>query len=846
VTASPSELRFDRFRLDPVRRLLWVDGEPSKLGARAIDVLIALAQRRTRVVGKDELFDLVWPGLVVEENNLQQHVSALRKLLGAQAISTVPGRGYQFIAAVEDDAAQPLPAADAAPRPRDNLPAVLPPLLGRTADVAEVRARLAAATPVTIVGPGGIGKTRLALAVAQMLRDSFDGGVWIVDLTPIDDPAQVAAAVAHTLAIDAPEARLTATIAAALRAPPLLLVLDNCEHLLAGVADLVTAIAAQAPKSRVLATSREPLRLPGEQVIRLAPLALPMPGEDIAAEAPEDRPGAVQLFDARARAADRRFALTAANAGLVGDICRRLDGLPLAIELAAARLPLLGLAALRDRLDDQLRLLTSGPRTAPWRQQTLRAALDWSHGLLSADEQRVFRRLAVFVGGFSLPLVEQVTADDGDDAWATLELLGQLVDKSLVVVEGEAPRYRLLETTRSFALERLAQSGEEAAIRRRHARAMRDSLVAFDAAVMREPRFDRLYRELEPELENIRAALAWAAGGEGDLQLAIGIAALSTWWWNEVDAFSEGLGWCRRLAPKLDASIAPAVAARFHLTYGSMGRISVSDPKEWIAEVWLAIDGFRAIGDGANLYRALCILGGPTGGHVDQETVGRLLDEAAAIEDPAWSPRLRMRRQSALEWWHDLGGRLEEAREAGQRNVALARDAGGVALVGALSNLAETEVALGAISRAIELCREAIGEAQRLGRPAAVFYAYGNMVPALLELGDLDGAEQAIREARVGFVRGLGSANNLLVFVALLVLRRGDPELAARLVGSADRGHRDRADAMHPLEMRARTQVADEVGGELAPERLATLMSEGAEWNEDQAFERGGISSAAG
>lgn len=840
--SARSEFRFGRCRLDARRRVLLVDGAPARLGARAVDVLIALVQRRDRVVGKDELLDLVWPGVVVEENNLQQHISALRKLLGPQSITTVPGRGYQFIAQVEGDApaSAPLPACTA---PRDNLPAQLPELIGRAADVTELRARLAAAPLVTLVGPGGIGKTRLALTVAQSLRDHFDGGVWLADLSALDDPARVAPAVAHLLAVDAPhDASAATTIAAALRAQRLLLLLDNCEHLLDAVAELVAAIGDRAPQARVLATSREPLRVAGERVIRLAPLTLPLPGEDVAAEAPDDRPGSVQLFVARAQAADRRFALTAENAPLVADICRRLDGLPLAIELAAARLPLLGLAGLRDRIDDRLRLLTTGPRTAPWRQQTLRAALDWSHGLLAPDEQRIFRRLGVFVGGFSLPLVERVIGDDVDDAWAVLETLGRLVDKSLVVVEGETPRYRLLETTRSYALEQLAQAGEERALRRRHAQAMCALLAEFDRAVAWEPRFNRLFAELEPEIENIRAALAWAAGPEGDRELAVGIAALSDWWWNEVDAFNEGLQWCRRLKAWADASDDRAAGVtRFRLCFGGIARVALTSPQEWVGEVRQAVDGFRAAGDRVGLYRALCLLGGPTGDAIDHAIVGRLLDEAAAVEDPAWSPRLRLRRQNALEWWHDLGGRLELAREAGLRNVALAREAGGVALVGALSNLADTEFALGHIDRAIALCREAIAESRRLGRPAAVFFAYGNLVPALLARGDLDAAEQAIREGRAAFIRGLGGAFSMLVHLAPLVRRRGDPSLAARLIGAADGAYRRVGQALHPPEARARENLLADLRGALGADRLDALMEEGEAWDEDEAFAQAGF-----
>ncbi len=488
-TAHGEGRGFGRFRIEPAQRRLLVDGVPAPLGARAFDLLLALLERRERVVSKDELLDLVWPNLVVEENNLQVQMSTLRKLLGAQAIATVPGRGYRFVAVVDGDAggdaAPASPASPAAtvstasaasaagPAPAvasGNLPLQLPPLVGREAELQSLRAAIAAYPVVTLVGTGGIGKTTLALAAATALRERWRDGAWLIELAPLADPAALPQAVAQVLRITLGGAGAAhEQLAGLLGSQQMLLVLDNCEHLLEAAGRLAAALATRAPGVRLLATSQERLKVHGEQVLELPPLAVPAEGEMAQAE----RHGAVRLFAERAAAADPRFVLDTANAEAVAEICRRLDGLPLALELAAARVRLLGVAGVRDRLGERFRVLTGGTRTAMPRQQTLHATLDWSHALLAAAEQAVLRRLGVFVGGFSLELAQQVAADDALDEWAVLDALGALVDKSLVAADGGEPvRYRLLETTRAYALEQLAAQGEAATTRQRHAQAL--------------------------------------------------------------------------------------------------------------------------------------------------------------------------------------------------------------------------------------------------------------------------------------------------------------------------------------------------------------------------------------
>ncbi len=841
-----AEFRFGRFQLDPVRRVLRVDGTPARLGARAIDVLLVLVRQRDRIVSKDQLLDLVWPGLVVEENNLQVQVSALRKLLGPQTIATIPGRGYQFIADLDGDSPKgPTTVVGVAaplPTPRGTLPARLPPLIGRDADLAEASDLLAAHALVTLTGPGGIGKTRLALAVAHAVAANYTDGVHLVDLAAVTDPVRVPAVVASALGIELPTGPSpAATIAGALREQSMLVLFDNCEHVLAAIAALVEAILQRAPGVHLLATSQAPLRVAGEQVLRLAPLALP-PAEAMPDLTHAVRYGALQLFAVRARAAQRSFALKPDTLAAAVEICRELDGMPLAIELAAARLPLLGLTGLRDRLDERLRFLTAGARDAPARQQTLRATLEWSHSLLDSGEQVLFRRLGVFVGGFSLALAQRVVVDADGDPWSMLDRLGALVDKSLVVAEGEgAPRYRLLESARAFALELLAAVGELEALERRRAEAMRESLEEFDAAIVYAPRFDALVQTFEPEMDNLRAALRWAMGRPDARQTALALLAASNALWNELDPFGDAIEHYLKAHAWLDDSVPPALAARFHMAFQAMARMRLMHPTLWRDDAWRALQAYRELDDRSGLYKALCSLGSAPRDVIDEAQAGAFLEEAARLEDPSWSPRQRSRRQLSLEWFHDQGGRFEAAREAGLQHVALARAAGALGAIPALSNLADTEFVLGHSDVAIALCREAIARAAAIGRPAAAVHAYGNMVPALLERGELAHAEAAIHAGRALLVRGLGTAFVLLFPLALLTQRRNGLELAARLVGCADRAYAEGRRQLHPPERRMRESVLAALRARLPEAAIKALIAEGAGWTEEDAFARTGI-----
>lgn len=868
-------LRFGSFCLDPVRRVLLNDGVPVRIGPRATRLLLVLVERRRSVVSKAELFDLVWPGLVVEENNLQQHISALRKLFGPQAIVTVPGRGYLFALAPEGEPLAtpgPGPAPGPAAKPdvasaaaRPMRPTPLPAnvtLIGRETECDELLACMRAHAVVTVVGPGGIGKTRLALAVAHACQADFAGGVWLTDLSVLSDGGQVAATVAHALGIvlSADPAAVgvhAGTMAAALRGQELLLVLDNCEHLLDPVAALVDALRERAPQVRVLATSQEPLHVVDEQVFRLAPLALPDPAAAACDGPAATRSGAVQLFIERARAVDRHFAPTPDVLPIVVDICRRLDGLPLAIELAAARLPLLGVRALQQRLDERLSVLGARPGRGPLRQQTIRAALSWSHALLNKQEQIVWRRLAVFSGGFSLDLAQRVLVDAHFAPGAVLDHLGALVDKSLLIAdagdERRPPRYRLLEPARAFALAQLEQADEVDAIRLRHARALGDLLKAIDDQVVHERRFDVLIGRLTPDLDNLRAAMQWLTGCMDRRSDAIGVdpasvrllaitlAAHGDWLWSEVDSFGEGLRFCRRARECLDDDVPVALAARLRLAHQLLARTRLRPAAEWAVDAPLALQGFRQGSDRVGLYRALCALGGTPPGVVSDDESLALLHEAEQLELPDWSPALRRRRQAALEWCHDKGGRIEACRQAGLRSVALAHEAGGVGEIAALGNLADTEFELGLVDDAIASCRRAIDVATQLGRPEEAFNAFQHMVPALLERDRLAEAEAAIRQGRVQLVRSLGSSSGMLMPLALLAFKRGDGRLALQLVGCADRARADEGLDLHSPERRLRKAVLLGMSTVLPQAEMSALQADGALWSAEDGFAQCGM-----
>lgn len=515
---------FDDCEIDTARRELRRAGRVVHVEPQVFDVLVHLIERRDCVVTKDELFQAVWRGRIVSEDALTSRISAARRAIGDSGarqnrLRTVARHGFRFCGEVEERGAVSAPQVTGSmpnpPRqsPVSNLPIETSRLIGRDEESAKIALLLSTARLVTLTGPGGVGKTRLALHVAHAVEANYPDGVWLVELAPIIDPAATGHAVAGVLGIaQQPGKAIAQSIMQSLAARRLLLVIDNCEHLIDEAAALAGDIVAQCPQVTVLATSREALSIGGERTWPVPPLPT-----RASASSP-----AVELFVERARALTPDFSL-GDEAAAVSEICRRLDGIPLAIELAAARSRAMTPSEIRDRLDGIFRLLTSGPRGAAARHRTLHAAVQWSYDMLPPPERAVFSRAAVFAGGFTLHAAERVCADG--DAAVMLDVLDQLARKSLVVVDRSSTpaRFRLLEPIRQFAEEKLTASGESRSIRLRHA-----NFFAAESddhfRIWRSPNQSAAYLWLDREIDNLRAAFRWAKD-RGEVDIAVRIAS---------------------------------------------------------------------------------------------------------------------------------------------------------------------------------------------------------------------------------------------------------------------------------------------------------------------------------
>ncbi|MFJ3372487.1 ATP-binding protein [Pseudomonas sp. NPDC086251] len=461
-------LRFGPYAFHLRQRLILEGDRPLRMGGRALDILQVLVERAGEVVSKDELIAHVWPTSVVEEINLRVHIAALRRALGdgqggQRYIVNIPQRGYRFIAPVLSER-EGTPIATVQ-KLQHNLPARLTPVTGRDSVVGSMVRQLPVRRFMTLVGPGGIGKTTVALRVAELLLQHYQDGVWLVDLASIDDPAQVVDHLTRTLELE------VGTTLAVLAQRHTLLVLDNCEHLRTRCRTLIEDLLVLAPRLSILATSREPLLAAGETVQRLPALAVP-PASALHSVTEVMGYSAVQLFVSRARARQQGFALREQDLKAVREICRRLDGLPLAIELAAAQIDALALVGLQAQLDNCFQLLTQGRRTAVPRHQTLKAALDWSYERLSLLEQTVLQRLAVFKLAFTLDAAIGVISCAALLPSTLADVVEGLTLKSLLSLEqgNGVPRYRFLNTTRTYALEKLEHSGDLRTFERRYAR----------------------------------------------------------------------------------------------------------------------------------------------------------------------------------------------------------------------------------------------------------------------------------------------------------------------------------------------------------------------------------------
>ena len=841
-------LRFDRFTLLPTERQLLVEGEPTKLGGRAFDLLLALIERRERTVTRSELFELVWAGRIVEDHNLQVQVLALRKVLGPKAIATIPGRGYRFAMALDEPAAgtpPPTPVAAAPPpsMPRldkallSNLPAGGPTLHGRVNDIAGVYRLLGEHRLVTLAGAGGVGKTRLAQAVANQLRSRFADGVWLVELSSVrDDAEQICGALAGVLGLTAsPLAGNADDLARAVASLELLLVLDNCEHLVGAAGTLVRALLEHAPRVHLLVTSQEPLHVRGERVYRLGSLALPASAGECAPERAGES-GAVALFVERVQAADRRFMLNAANTAAVIDICHRLDGNPLAIELAAARIPLLGVEGVRSRLDERFRLLTGGSSDAPQRHRTLLDTIEWSHSLLAPDEQAVFRRLGAFAGSFSLDAARRVASGSSLTEWAVLDHLGALVDKSLVLVDGAAgsdaePRYRLLESPRAYALEALAACDEVVATRRRHALVMLELFASADATFHLDPMLAWMAR-LAPDLHNCREAFGFSMSADGEPATAIGIAATAAMFASVAGRGREGHRALQRVWPLLADHATPEWQARAWLGDAQLGTVQAMPPDEALNAAQQAADAFRALGDSERLYRALYLLSQFAENSANMTLADAATDEMKRIESSGWPSALtrlsRLRDARRLRSQGSLAASRDAYDAEAQR--CLDSDDEHRAWV-MLHHVALAEIALGDVERAASVMRQAVDRIRGHGLLREMWQQVAmhalTEIERGIERGEASDALPAVREA-VAVLQVQASVWWLADHLAWLPALRNDSEAAARLQGWADAQARSRQAKRGPVMQKARDRLAARLESSLGSDQLARLQATGA------------------
>ncbi|HEV7247379.1 MAG TPA: winged helix-turn-helix domain-containing protein [Shinella sp.] len=535
---------FGPFRLIPQRQLLVHGEQRVRIGGRALDILTVLVENPGEIVSQDELRSRVWPKTFVEDGNLKVNMAGLRRALGDRPagpryISTVIGRGYRFVAPVGiSDSAEPIVEAVPAPGRSHNLPTATVRIVGRDHAIASINRELENTRLVSVVGAGGVGKTTVALAVAEQAIGRMRDGVWFIDLAALTDPSLIASAIATISGLTAHSANMQAAVIEFLRDRQMLLLLDSCEHVIEPAAAIVDRILAEAAGVRILATSREPLRVKGERVRRLPGLGIPGETTVLTAAKAMGFP-AVELFVERATDRLETFTLSDAEAPLVAEICRKLDGLALAIELAATRIDAFGVTGLLARLDDRLRLL-EGHRGGIERHRTLSATIDWSYGVLTPSERLVMRRLAVFAGAFGLASAIAVASDERVDRVEVAQCLANLVSKSLLSAEirGSEMEYRQLDSTRAYALQKLAEEGEIEQARQRHAVHCLELLGQANSDAEKLSNADWLSRH-GGKVDDIRSALHWAHNSATEDSLAVKLTVASIPFGKQVSLVEE-------------------------------------------------------------------------------------------------------------------------------------------------------------------------------------------------------------------------------------------------------------------------------------------------------------------
>jgi predicted ATPase/DNA-binding winged helix-turn-helix (wHTH) protein len=756
---SLQRYRFGLFELQPDERRLLKAGVVVPLRPHAFELLLAMVERAEHLVPKDELFRLVWGKVVVEDNTLQAHISALRKVLGRDAVTTVSRSGYRFgleVTRVER-------AAAATPH---NLPRSFTSFVGRDGEIEELKRLIDTSRLLTLTGAGGSGKTRLAVELAAQVVDRFPEGVWLVELASLADPALVTETVANTLGAQK-QGRLNATDAAAehVASRRMLLVLDNAEHVRDPCARLADALIERCAQLVILATSREHLGISRETTYRVPSLSVPDPRQDHSPEALAACDSA-RLFIDRARLQRPHFAVTGENAPALASICRRLDGIPLAIELAAPRIRSMSLEEVNRRLDQRFGLLTGGSHDALPRQRTLRALVDWSYDLLGDTEKAVLRRASVFAGGWNLNAAETVCVADDLATPEVLDILTSLVDKSLIVRDEDdgVTRFKMLETIRHYARDQLVESGERDDARRRHFQCY--SEVTNDALQkIRGGDAQGGLGQLDIEHDNLRAMLTWCSTSGSDVQAGLNLVGTLGWFWSVRGYLREGREWIQRM---LDASLGgppTSISARAMVGAGVLiAQLGDDDGARRSYEGALAI--YRTLGDRQGEGYALRSLGNVAFAQGDYATARSLCEQSLTI-----------------------------ARELGDKHAV-------ASLLGALGEAAGGQ---GDVASARDLLHECLRTARADNDRWTAGWTLGRLATVEHRAGNDDLANDSFKEA-LTILHDLqdqwGIASALEGWAAVLRVSRG-PLAVARLWGGVERLRND-INAQLPPADRAR------------------------------------------
>jgi non-specific serine/threonine protein kinase len=807
-----------------------------------------LSRRQTEVVNlvvaghsNREIAERLW----LSERTVESHVSALFAKLGVESRTELATR------VLSDGLLDQLP--------KTNLPLASERTIGREREIEEIRTALLDARLVTLTGAGGVGKTRTAIAAAGDFSDRFRDGVWLTELAPLQDGHRVAASIAQAAGLEQlPESRQLEALVSRLKRRALLVVLDNCEHLIAAAAEVADALLRGCPDVRILATSREPLKVGGECVYLVTPLRVPSPEAARTMRAAEAGAyAALALFIERARQADRRFALSDENAPLVAEICRRVDGIPLAIELAAARTRTLPLATLAAMLDQRFAILTGGARTALPRQQTMRALFDWSYKLLCGPEQLLFDRLSVFAGGWTLESAAAVCAGEAVEEGAMLELLASLVEKSLAALDVEAagPRYRLSESAREYARDKLVARGEQEIVARRHALTYLELAEEIERAwgTMRERAW---LARARPDVENWRAALRWTLERRNDVTMGQRLAGALRLLFGRV-AFAEGRRWVRTALELAAADTPVAVVAKLEYAE-AMFAIVLGQHREALAAAERALAAYRHLGERVPAAHVQSVAG------MSQWYLGQKHDDEAMVAEgesqlrEALAAARELGDQRLLAYTLSRSGFVARARgDMAQARALFAEELEAYEAVGAeggaanaASNFAEAEFQCGDPQAALKLASDALAVHRALNNAHNVASNLTSIAAYLVTLARYDEARAHAREAlelarelQFDFISAFALQHLAAVAALSEACSAGGPEQiaagarAARLLGFIDARLRALEFERTYLEQQEYDRVVARLRATLGPDELTERMAAGATLTADQAIE---------